>query len=148
PAVNGDKYKLGDVTFNVLSPSCQSDDLNNMSAVIMLTYKETSFLFMGDAGKEVERQIIANQYDVNADVIKIGHHGSNTATSEDFLKEVSPSLIIIPCGKDNSYGHPHKETVDLINTYKIKYKRTDECGNIVVGSDGKKLTLETEKEAS
>lgn len=148
PAKSGANYKLSDAEFTVLSPSISTGNLNNMSVVIKLTYNNTDFLFMGDAEREVENQILENGYDVRADVLKLGHHGSDTATSEKFLKAVDPSLAVITCGKDNSYGHPHSKTLDLLKKYKIDYKRADESGNIIVGSDGEKLTLVTEREAS
>jgi len=142
------QYTMGDVSFEVLSPSQQPKDLNNMSVVIKLKYKNTDFLFMGDAEAIIEQEILNNGYDVTADVLKLGHHGSNTSNSEVFLKAVKPSIAIISCGKDNSYGHPHSETLNSLKTYNINYKRTDECGTIVVGSDGDKLIISTQKESS
>ena len=148
PATTGDEYHLGDATFKVLSPSNQSENLNNMSVVIKLTYKNTSFLFTGDAEKDVEQELLNSKTDVTANVIKLGHHGSNTASTEEYQKAVRPQLAIITCGKDNSYGHPHKETINTLEKLKIKYKRADEFGTIVVGSDGESLTVHTEREVA
>lgn len=111
-------------------------DLNNYSAVLRLSYGETAFLFMGDAEELSEHEITA---DVSADVLKVGHHGSHTSTSEEFLKRVNPSIAIISCGKNNSYGHPHDTTVSLLERRNIKIYRTDELGNITVTSDGHKI---------
>ena len=142
------EYLMGDVSFIVLSPSEQSKNFNNMSVVIKLSYKNTDFLFMGDAEQEIEQELIEKGYDISADVLKLGHHGSNTSSTEMFLKSVKPNFAIISCGKDNSYGHPNSEILTSLKTYNIDYKRTDESGTIVVGSDGDKLTISTEKEAS
>lgn len=142
------EYLMGDVSFIVLSPSEQSKNFNNMSVVIKLSYKNTDFLFMGDAEQEIEQELVEKGYDISADVLKLGHHGSNTSSTEMFLKSVKPNFAIISCGKDNSYGHPNSEILTSLKTYNIDYKRTDESGTIVVGSDGDKLTILTEKEAS
>ncbi|NCC86263.1 MAG: MBL fold metallo-hydrolase [Clostridia bacterium] len=142
------EYLMGDVSFVVLSPSQQSKNLNNMSVVIKLSYKNTDFLFMGDAEQEIEQELIEKGYDISADVLKIGHHGSETSSTEIFLKSVKPSFAIISCGEDNSYNHPNINVLKTLETYNIDYKRTDESGTIVVGSDGDKLTISTEKEAS
>lgn len=142
------EYLMGDVSFIVLSPSEQSKNFNNMSVVIKLSYKNTDFLFMGDAEQEIEQELVEKGYDISADVLKLGHHGSNTSSTEMFLKSVKPNFAIISCGKDNSYGHPNSEVLTSLKTYNIDYKRTDESGTIVVGSDGDKLTISTEKEAS
>lgn len=95
---------------------------------------------LGDAEEKSEKKILANGADIKADVLKLGHHGSSTSTSEEFLKVVSPSLALISCGKDNDYGHPHKETIEKLEKYNIPYERTDIKGTIVVGSDGEHLS--------
>lgn len=118
------------------------DDLNQYSAVVRLTYGETSFLFMGDAGAESEKQIAA---DVRADVLKVGHHGSDTSTTEDFLRRVSPEYAVIEVGKDNSYGHPAESTLERLRDIGAKIYRTDEDGTVRMVSDGKSITVETRK---
>ena len=97
---------------SILAPTKDYDDLNNSSAVIKLVYQDTSFLFTGDAEAESEEQIDG---DVRVDVLKIGHHGSQTSTSDFFLQKVSPTYAVISCGEGNSYGHPHPETLKKLN---------------------------------
>lgn len=127
------------LSVKILAPVSDSySNTNDYSAVIKIIYGDTSFLFMGDAEELSESQITD---DVSADVLKAGHHGSSTSTSETFLDKVSPSTAIISCGKDNSYGHPHKETIDKFNERGIKYYRTDQLGTITAISDGKNISI-------
>lgn len=118
-------------------------ELNNFSAVLRLTYGKTSFLFMGDAEKSAERDILASGADVHADVLKCGHHGGNTCSGEDFIKSVNPQCAVISCGTDNSYGHPHSEVLSLFETMKIPVCRTDRDGTVVASSDGNKVEIHT-----
>ena len=108
----GSKFSVGDMNFTVLAPIGDSDSLNNSSIVLKLNYGSTSFLFEGDAEQESEQKILKSGADVKADVLKVGHHGSRTATSDEYLKAVSPKYAVISCGKNNDYGHPHKETLE------------------------------------
>ena len=126
----------------IYSPvSTSYDNLNNYSPVIKLTYFNNSFLFTGDAAFESEKEILQKNSDLNADVIKIGHHGSSTSTSPDFLKAVNPKIAVISVGKNNDYGHPASETLSLLNRNNIKIYRTDLNGTIVMSSDGNKITI-------
>lgn len=118
------------------------DDLNNYSAVLKLTYRDVSFLFTGDAEKEAEGQI---KVDIDADILKVGHHGSSTSSSSSFLKKVSPEIAIISCGENNDYGHPHKEVVNRLEKQKIECYRTDINGNISVVTDGETYEVILEK---
>ena len=97
---------------------------------------------MGDAEKKSEKDILNAGFDVSADVIKLGHHGSKTSSSEVFLKSVNPTLAIISCGVNNQYNLPSEKTLDKLG---IQYKRTDVSGTIVVGSDGEHIYVSTEK---
>jgi len=115
---------------------------NNYSAVVKITYNDKSFLFMGDAENLSENEITAN---VKADVIKIGHHGSSTSTSNEFLSKVSPDYAIISVGKNNDYGHPHEEIMNLLNKLNIKVYRTDLSGTIIIKSDGHNINIEESK---
>ena len=112
------------------------DEINDYSAVVKLTYGETDFLFMGDAEKYSESKITA---DVSADVLKVGHHGSDTSSGESFLKKVNPSIAVISLGQDNEYGHPHREVLQRLNSRSIKIFRTDKLGTVVIGSDGENI---------
>lgn len=133
----GDTLTIGDATMQFLAPNSNSyDNLNNYSIVTKLKYGNNSFIFMGDAESLSEGEILAKQLDIQADVLKVGHHGSKSSTSESFLKSVNPKYAIISCGKDNDYGHPHKETMDKLKNKGIKLFKTDEQGTIIATSNG------------
>lgn len=141
-ARSGVSFTEGEVKVDFLSPiSNEYDDLNNYSAVVKVTFNEKSFLFMGDAEKLVEQELIKSDADLKADVLKVGHHGSSSSTSKDFLGEVNPDFAVISCGKDNDYGHPHKETLDLLKKKKVKICRTDKDDDIVIVSNGVEVEL-------
>ncbi len=133
------EYMLGDAKITILGPVGTPEDLNDASIVMRLDYGSTSFMFTGDAEAASEKRILDSGADVNADVLKMGHHGSSTSTCKEFFEAVSPSLALISCGTDNDYGHPHRETIELLKTSGIDYERTDLKGTIIVGSDGKNL---------
>lgn len=129
-----------DININVLSPTrSEYENLNNYSPVIRLEFKNNSFLFTGDAEELVENDILNNNCILSSDVIKIGHHGSSTSTSEAFIKAVNPSIAIISVGADNTYGHPNKDILSLLYQNKIKVYRTDIDSTIVLTSDGEKI---------
>jgi len=131
------------LSIEILAPNNDKyDSLNNYSLVLKLKYGNSSFLFMGDAEKIIENEIKA---DVEADVLKVGHHGSNTSSSEAFLKEVKPKYAIISVGLDNKYGLPKEEIIKRIEKYTTNIYRTDKDGTIIVSSDGKNITVEKEK---
>ncbi len=127
----------------VLAPnSSKYKDLNNYSAIIKITYKDKSFLYMGDAEKLSEDEITA---DVSADVIKVGHHGSSTSSSNDFVKRVNPQYAVISVGEGNSYNHPDKSVVKRWEKSGAEIFRTDEYGSVVATSDGNSIIIKTEK---
>lgn len=134
--------------FEVLAPVKDYDDLNNYSVVIRMTYGNTSYLFTGDAEKEAELDILGNGADVDADVLKVGHHGSSTSSCDEFYEAVSPEICVIQCGEGNSYGHPHKETIDTINSSGVKVYRNDTDGTVIVYSDGDEIFVKTSKNSS
>lgn len=142
PLYTGDGLSVGkDVKLQILSPQKNRtySDTNEYSIVARLLYKEVSFLFMADATMENEIAIINDFDDIRADVLKLGHHGSSTSTSDYFLGKVNPSIGVISCGKNNKYGHPHKEVMNLLEKYNIIIFRTDKQGSIVLKSDGYKI---------
>lgn len=134
-------FKLGNATIDVLYVGTDDSDLNNTSIVLKLTYGNTSMLFMGDAEKEVET--IIEKKDISADVLKVGHHGSNTSSSKTFLEKVNPSYAIISVGTGNSYGHPSNTTIQNLENQNIQIYRTDENGTIIMTSDGTDITFQT-----
>ncbi|OIQ60342.1 hydroxyacylglutathione hydrolase [Moorella thermoacetica] len=117
------------------------DDLNDWSAVLRLTYGQTSFLFTGDAGSAAEEGMLASRQPLRADVLKVAHHGSRTATGTAFLKAVAPAYAVISAGKGNDYGHPHAQTLQRLQQAGVKVYRTDRDGTITVVSDGREVTL-------
>jgi beta-lactamase superfamily II metal-dependent hydrolase len=136
------------VKIEVLGPdeeAVQSDDTNDASIVIKLTYGGTSFLLTGDAESPENRAILDHGFDVRSTVLKLGHHGSRTSTNEDWLRRVQPQLGIISAGEDNSFGHPHPEVIAALKKLQIPYIRTDEHGTIIVTSDGSAIHVTSEK---
>ncbi len=136
----GDTFSFGDASFTVLSPLKEYSDNNNNSLVLRLTHGENTFLFTGDAEEPAEEAMLDKWDNLSADVLKLGHHGSNTATSADFLDAVSPEYAVVSCGEDNKYGHPHAETLNKLRERRITVYRTDEQGTIIASSDGKTIT--------
>lgn len=141
----GDSFSLGESSVEVFSPIKEYEDTNNNSIVLKVTYGDTSFLFTGDAEREVESDMLDGGFDLTADVLKVGHHGSSTSSSYPFLREVMPKYAVISCGRDNSYGHPHREPLSRLADVGAKIYRTDEQGHIIARSDGKNITFETQK---
>jgi competence protein ComEC len=130
----------------ILAPnSPEYDDLNNYSAVIKLTYGKTSFLFTGDAEDVSENEMLAGGYDLKADILKVGHHGSNSSTTEAFVTAVKPSYAVISVGRGNDYGHPHEELLSRLSEAGIKVYRTDESGTMVFTADGDNIEVKTER---
>ena len=136
-----DSINLGENTkVTIFSPTKDYyEDLNNYSPVIKIEYGKTSFLFTGDAQKEVEKEILANNEDISADILKVGHHGSSTSTTKDFLNKVNPSIGVISLGKDNTYNHPNDGTIKRLNQNKVTIYRTDKNGTVILSSDGSKI---------
>lgn len=142
--VVGQTFKIGSATATILAPNSSGyEDLNNFSIVIRVTFGSNSFMFDGDAEDVSENEMLAKGLNVSADVLKVGHHGSSSSTTEAFLNKVNPKYAVISCGKDNSYGHPHKSTMDRLKAEGIKIYRTDENGTIVATSNGKNITFNT-----
>ncbi|AOQ23980.1 hypothetical protein MTAT_06180 [Moorella thermoacetica] len=117
------------------------DDLNDWSAVLRLTYGQTSFLFTGDAGSAAEEEMLASHQPLRADVLKVAHHGSRTATGTAFLKAVAPTYAVISVGKGNDYGHPHAQTLKRLQQAGVKVYRTDRDGTITAVSDGREVIM-------
>lgn len=137
----GTKYSLGTAEFTILAPNNTYRNPNDASIALLLQNGKNRFLFTGDAEEDAEQDILENGLDISADVYKAGHHGSRTATSEKFFEAVSPSSAVISCGEDNSYGHPHAQTLNTFRMNGVKVYRTDEEGTIIATSDGEKITF-------
>lgn len=130
-----------DFSINILAPvTIDEDNLNNCSVILKITYKNDSFLFLGDAEKKELETVTA---DMSAEVLKVGHHGSRTSTTKALLEKVNPKYAVISLGKDNSYGHPHKSTLKLLDEFGVETYRTDENGTVVISTEGSGVTIKT-----
>lgn len=137
----GDTYQLGDAVFTVLAPEKEFyEKENNYSIGIRLVYGQNSFLFVGDAQEESEEEMLRSGLELKADVLKAGHHGSSSSTSEEFLHTAAPMYAVISCGEGNDYGHPHAAVLNLLRREGVQVFRTDEQGSIAAYSDGIDIT--------
>jgi len=144
--VPGSTFNLGDVQCTILAPNSQKyDDMNNYSIVIRVTYGTTSFLFTGDAQALSEQEMLSKGYNLKADVLKVGHHGSNSSTTQQFLNAVSPKYGVIEVGAGNDYGHPHQVTLDKLVSANVTVYRTDLNGTIIFKSDGSGITVTSQR---
>lgn len=143
-AYAGEEFYLGAARCTIVSPGEDDDyDANNESVAIFLDYLDTECLFTGDMEKRAEDEVLADGYYVDADILKVAHHGSSTGTSEGFLEAVSPDYAVISCGEGNTYGHPHEETLGLLTEYGLTPYRTDISGDILFTSDGYTIQVTT-----
>ena len=137
--------KGDDYSATCLSPVNENNDgLNNYSAVVRLEYKDTAYIFTGDAEQQAEEDILNSGAELSADVIKVGHHGSYTATTLNFLNAVNPEYAVISVGEDNKYGHPHSVTINKLQQ-RCEVFRTDKSGTVTLVSDGKSIEFSYEK---
>lgn len=130
-------FYIGGLEFLVLNPETGStDDYNGNSIALLLQFGEVNFYFMADVEEDQEKEII-EYFDLpKAHYLKAGHHGSKTSSSEEFLDEIMPSVVIYSAGRDNSYGHPHQEAIDRWIDHGASFLGTDATGDIIVTSDG------------
>ena len=144
----GDLLDWGpEVEVRVLGPLEESDNPNNASLVIKLTYGEISFLLTGDAEREAEEAMIRKWgFGLRSTVLKAGHHGSATSSSEEFLRYVSPRIAVIAVGEKNRFGHPSEETLERFSRRRVEVYRTDFRGTVTITTDGKELRVKAAKE--
>ncbi|MCM0625266.1 MBL fold metallo-hydrolase [Lysinibacillus sp. OL1_EC] len=146
PKIGDDIEFDKDVNVKVLNANDQATDNNDASIVLKMTYGNVSFLLTGDAGVALEKEML--QYDVKATVLKAGHHGSNTSSSEEFIQAVKPKVAILSYGEDNKYGHPHAEVVDRLQAIGSKIYATADLGTITVSTDGVNYTVNGKETSS
>ena len=133
----------------ILSPPKEriGDDLNTNSIVLRISYGTVNLLYTGDASTAAEDVMEKTGYPLDAQILKVGHHGSASASSAAFLSRVRPEIAVISLGKDNPYGHPHRETLDRLNAAGPAIYRTDIDGTLLVQSDGARYSITTEKDS-
>lgn len=136
----GSNYTLGDASITFIAPNDSYDTPNDSSIALVVEHGENSFLFTGDCEEKAENDILEAGYDVDCDVFKLGHHGSSTSNSEEFLNAITPKYAVISCEEGNSYGHPHAEPLNRLRSMGVLLFRTDEQGTVIAYSDGEKLT--------
>ena len=141
----GDTFQLGAASVQVIGPIRRSDNVNNMSIVLRVTYGNTSFLFTGDAERDEEQDILNAGYSLRSTVLKVGHHGSSDSTTYPFLREILPEFAVISVGQENPYGHPTDNTLSRLRDADVHVYRTDMQGDIICVSDGSTVRFTTEK---
>jgi len=136
-------FYLGALQNTVLAPLDEYKDVNDMSIVIKAVFGDTSVMLTGDAEKYSEADIVEkwSAEALDSDLLKVGHHGSETSTTDAFIEKVSPTIAVISCGEGNKYGHPRPLLLDRLEAAGITVYRTDVHGTVVFRTDGKELTL-------
>lgn len=139
--VVGEQYALGEAEFTIIAPNSNSygGNANDYSVAILLEYGKNRFLFTGDAEEASEMEMLSNGIELSADVYKVAHHGSRSASTQEFLNAVHPKYAVISCGEGNSYGHPHAEVLNRLRSMGVEVFRTDEQGSIIASSDGENI---------
>ena len=137
----GDSFMLGSAIVTFLSEPRPEWDMNDQSLVVKVIFGNTSFLFTGDAAWDAEQDMLESGMDLSATVLKVGHHGSVTSSSQEFLTAVNPKYAIISVGQDNKYGHPADETILKLQRMRVSVFRTDQQGTIVFTSDGSNMGI-------
>jgi len=140
--VAGHSFNLGGASFTIVAPNFSGySNLNDYSIVLRMDYGDVSFLFTGDAERLSEEEILAAGHDVSVDVLRVGHHGSHTSTSENFLAAIDPTIAVISAGANNQFGHPHGAVIDRLTNADIHIFRTDYHGTIVMSTDGREIIV-------
>ena len=128
----GDIYYLGNATIKVLGPIEEpTSNINNYSTVMMVSFGQMDILMTGDAETEVEKAVLESGANLDAEILKVGHHGSDTSSSEEFLDAISPNYALISTEVGNKYNHPVKSTMEKLKARNVEVYRTDECGTVV-----------------
>lgn len=143
---SGESFTMGSLGIDILHPETISGNLNPESLSALFTYEDFSFLLTGDAYQADEQMMLDTYPDLEADILQLGHHGSNTSSHPDFLAAIQPEVAIYSAGVGNSYGHPHEEVLTRLKNSKIQTYGTDLNGTITVRTDGSTYTVTTEKE--
>ncbi|GAF65770.1 putative hydrolase [Bacillus sp. TS-2] len=143
-ARSGLDVEVGDFLIEIIHPAHLTGDFNNDSISGMITYGELRFLFTGDAEERSEFEMLDSGFDLEADIFKVGHHGSSTSNTREFIEAVNPEIGIYSASENNSYGHPHIEVESLFDELGIEFLGTAEHGTIKIVTDGENYTVELE----
>lgn len=145
-AESGNRYVVGDMNVEILGPVEKFDDLNDISIISKISYGDTSVLVTGDAEKPAELATLSKfRSSLSSQIYIVGHHGSSTSSTKEFLEAINPKYAAISLGKSNSYGHPHKEVLSLLGSKNIEYYRTDERGSIIFNINNNDISVVCEK---
>lgn len=142
----GETYDIGSLHIEVISPASLTGDLNNGSIVLKLTYGGVDFLFTGDIETAAEEGILERGEDIKADILKVGHHGSETSSTQAFVDKVEHEVAIISVGENNKYGHPHESVLNRLVANGEELYSTKDNGTVIVETDGNNYTVTTENE--
>ena len=144
-AEQGLNFNVGEFEVTVLASYGDFDEVNNQSLFVIAEIDGVKFMFSGDAESQAEKRILKEGLNLDCDVFKAGHHGSNTSNTRNFLEAMTPKYVAISCGEDNMYGHPHDEVTRLYDEMDITAYRTDKSGDITFYVSDGKISVETEK---
>jgi len=140
--VAGNTFSVGDAVFTIIAPNSSGhQNLNDYSVSVRIVVGSTSFIVTGDAEEISELEMIQAGHYLSADALRVGHHGSRTSTTQEFLDAVNPSIAVISVGRDNGHGHPHRVVMDRLQDAGIRIYRTDEHGHIVMVTDGTYISI-------
>ncbi len=145
PAKPGTVINIGDFEITVLAYNRDAKNSNDKSVVVMAEIDGKKFLFTGDAGAEIEAQMLADKINVDCDVYKASHHGSRNSNTKEFVQAASPEFAVFSVGASNSYGHPHSEVIEIFEEVGAKIYRTDKMGDITFRVEEGKISVETQR---
>jgi competence protein ComEC len=144
----GEVFDVGPLEITILHPSALASSTNNNSLSMRLKYGDVAFLFTGDSEEPAEREMLASGANLKADILHVGHHGSNTSTTEDFLTTVNPEIAIYSAGNENQYEHPDVEVVNRLKAHQVLFYGTNTHGTIRVETDGVTYAVQTNKDGT
>ena len=145
-AKQGMNFNIGEFEITLLSNFEDKSNENNRSVFVMARIGETKFLFTGDAEAKTERKLLDENLNIDCDILKVSHHGSNTSSTKAFLAATTPEYAVISVGEDNIYGHPHDQTIQKLTNADAQIYRTDQSGDITFYIEDNKINVKTEKE--
>lgn len=141
----GETFSFGSARIEVLNPARLTGNLHEGSVSVRIVYGSFTALFTGDAEAETEMAILARKHDVNALILQLGHHGSSTSSSTEFLKAVNPEVAVYSAAKGNSYGHPHEVVLERLRQMGVQIYGTDVNGTIMVITDGQTYEVQAQR---